>query len=265
MFAQETIKADEVARELDEARAAVGSAVDVRRFMTEAVQAYGGVVVPKNEVVKFDLRETSRAMRDAVGGMDGFEAVFEPPALEGTLHLSRTHPIVEGLAAHVADTALDPEAPGKARRAGAIRTSSVQRRTTLLLVRYRYHVRSHRGAEEEPMLAEQCVVLGFAGGPESPEWLPADQLESLLEAEPDANLLPEQAREFVQQAVEGLDRLGDPLTHDAQDRAAQLLDAHRRVREAARITGVRYEVEPQLPPDVLGVYVLLPIPAGVGS
>jgi superfamily II DNA or RNA helicase len=82
MFAQETIKADEVARELDETRAAVGSAVDVRRFMTEAVQAYGGVVVPKNEAVKFDLRETSRAMRDAVGGMDEFEAVFEPPALE---------------------------------------------------------------------------------------------------------------------------------------------------------------------------------------
>jgi hypothetical protein len=38
----------------------------------------------------------------------------------------------------------------------------------------------------------------------------------------------------------------------------ELLDAHRRVRTAAATKGVRYRVEPQLPPDVLGIYVYLP-------
>jgi len=37
-----------------------------------------------------------------------------------------------------------------------------------------------------------------------------------------------------------------------------LLDAHRRVRIAARETNVSHRVEPQLPCDVLGVYVYLP-------
>jgi len=37
-----------------------------------------------------------------------------------------------------------------------------------------------------------------------------------------------------------------------------LLDAYQRVGEAARLKGVRYRVEPQLPPDVLGVYIYLP-------
>ena len=45
----------------------------------------------------------------------------------------------------------------------------------------------------------------------------------------------------------------------AAERGAALLDAHQRVRAATRQTGVSYRVEPQLPPDVLGVYVLLPV------
>jgi ATP-dependent helicase YprA (DUF1998 family) len=38
----------------------------------------------------------------------------------------------------------------------------------------------------------------------------------------------------------------------------KLLEEHRRVRGAARQTGVRYSVQPQLPVDVLGIYLLLP-------
>ncbi|NVM23238.1 MAG: hypothetical protein HWN68_15820 [Desulfobacterales bacterium] len=39
----------------------------------------------------------------------------------------------------------------------------------------------------------------------------------------------------------------------------ELLQAHRRVRTAARLRGLRYKVEPHLPPDVLGIYVYLPV------
>ena len=42
------------------------------------------------------------------------------------------------------------------------------------------------------------------------------------------------------------------------ERGEDLLNAHRRVRAAAQIRGVRYRVEPQLPVDVLGVYMYLP-------
>jgi hypothetical protein len=37
-----------------------------------------------------------------------------------------------------------------------------------------------------------------------------------------------------------------------------LLDAHQRVRLATRTRNVRYRVEPQLPPDILGIYIFLP-------
>ncbi|MBW1933629.1 MAG: hypothetical protein JRI96_18750 [Deltaproteobacteria bacterium] len=41
--------------------------------------------------------------------------------------------------------------------------------------------------------------------------------------------------------------------------AEAVLQAHRRVRTAARRKGIRYRVEPHLPPDVLGIYVYLPV------
>jgi hypothetical protein len=51
------------------------------------------------------------------------------------------------------------------------------------------------------------------------------------------------------------------LDDDARRRAADLLDVHRRVREAVQRRAASYSVEPRLPPDVLGIYVLLPGPA----
>ena len=45
---------------------------------------------------------------------------------------------------------------------------------------------------------------------------------------------------------------------EAQEREEALLAAHRRVRTAAQARGVRYRVEPQLPLDLLGIYIYLP-------
>jgi hypothetical protein len=41
------------------------------------------------------------------------------------------------------------------------------------------------------------------------------------------------------------------------ERAEELREAHRRVRKAASLSLMRLRVEPQLPPDVLGIYVYL--------
>ena len=264
MFAQESIASmvHDVAHELEAARAAVGSAADVAAFTVEGLRAHQAVVTRVRERWRFDLADSPLALRDALEHRDMFEARFELPVDDGVLYLSRTHPIVEGLAAHVLDTALDPIAEGAARRAGAIRTTAVTRRTTLLLVRFRYDIVTRRGAEEHSQLAEECGVLAFAGAPTSPEWLENTAAEALLDAEPDTNIHPEQASTFVRRVVEGFEALQPHLDVEARCRAEALLEAHRRVRTAARMQGVSYRVEPQLPPDVLGIFVYLPTVAG---
>ena len=195
-----------------------------------------------------------------LGNLTKFKARFELPVRDGEVYLSRTHPIVEGLATYVMDTALDPIEESVARRCGVIRTSRVERRTTLLLVRLRFHIVTIRGTEEQALLAEDCQLLAFAGSPTSAEWISDSQaIEALTEAQSEANVYPEQARTFLSRIIDEFDALQPHLNQVAQERGEELLAAHRRVRAAAQARGVRYRVEPQLPLDVLGMYVYLPV------
>ncbi len=259
MFAQETIKVAEVAQEMEAARAAVGSGVDVANFFQEALQTFGATVTAPKRGYHFDLRETPRALREALGQGDAFEARFELPVGDKIIYLHRTHPLVETLAGYVMNTALDPLTPGIARRCGVIRTRQVEKRTTLLLMRYRYHLITTKAGVEKQLLAEDCQLLGFAGAPEKAQWLPAEALTPLLACQPDANINPDQASQFVAKVIAGMPALQPHLEGAAVRRGEALLEAHRRVRTAARLKEVHHRVEPHLPPDVLGIYVYLPV------
>lgn len=257
MFAQESIKVDEVALELKAVQSAIGSGVDVATFTKEAFRAHKGVV-SGDGTVRFDLAECPRALREVLGNIDKLKARFEMPVGEDTVYLNRTHPVVEGLANYVMNTALDPVSDSFARRAGAIYTKKVTRRTTVLLARFRYHIISKTAEEERPLLAEDCRLLAFAGSPANAEWLSQSDAEALLQAEPDRNVTPEQASGFVRKVVEDFSQLQPYIEQKARDYGKELLDAHQRVRREAQIRGVTYRVEPKLPTDVLGIYVYLP-------
>src|SRR5207237_8415046 len=84
-------------------------------------------------------------------------------------------------------------------------------------------------------------------------------IEALLAAESEANVYPEQARTFLSKVIDEFDALQPHLQQVARERGEALLAAHRRVRAAAQVRGVRYRVEPQLPLDVLGIYIYLPV------
>ncbi len=263
MFAQQTIRVDEVKEELEAARQAVGYGTNIAEFLMDTARMYGGTF-SVNGAVEFDLSEAPRGLREAIGHQVKFAARFELPVKGNQLYLTRTHPIVEGLASYVMDTALDPEIDEeevRARRSGAIRTIQVATRTTLLLVRLRYHIITRRGDRERQLLCEDSLVLAFEGSPENARWLESDMAEKLLLiklGQQDENIHPVQATNFIQRVIEGFDQLFPYLNEIAQLHGDRLLEAHLRVRTAARMTGVRYEIVPQLPPDVLGVYVYLP-------
>jgi superfamily II DNA or RNA helicase len=260
LFAQEPIQKEierGVEQELQAVRAAIGAGVDVAAFTRNALSAHRATVKGTN-VLDVDVTESPRALREALGGRAHFRARFELPVPNGEVYLSRTHPIVEGLASYVMDTALDAQAEGVARRCGVIRTAAVERRTTLLLVRFRYHIVTRRGDDEQELLAEDSQVLAFAGSPASAQWFDAAAAEAVLAATPEGNVASDQAEHFLRQVIDGFDVLRPHLDDVARQRGEELLDAHRRVRTAARLRGVSQRVEPQLPADVLGIYVYLP-------
>jgi hypothetical protein len=184
---------------------------------------------------------------------------FTPPAPDKGMLLSRIHPFVESLASYVLDTALDPLGKGVASRCGVIRTEAVSARTTLLLLRHRMHLIVNRDGRDYPLLAEDADLLAFEGAPDQARWLNREQAEKLLLAAPTGNVVPEQIRDFLQLVLDGMPHLATRLEDACDERAEALLQAHRRVRLAAKAKGT-LRVEAQRPPDVLGIYVLLPMP-----
>ena len=101
--------------------------------------------------------------------------------------------------------------------------------------------------------------MSFSGGPDSAKWLDDDVTHGLVGATPDRNVEPERATRFVEIVTDGIESLTPHLEMYGEERAQALLDAHKRVRQAARLRGVSYEVEVKPPADVLGVYVYLPV------
>jgi hypothetical protein len=143
-------------------RDAIGSAADVEQFVRDVVNLSGGYVSEKSQAAAFHL-PNKQPLIQAAGNRETFLARFSLPVSEQTLYLSRTHPLVEGLAGYVLNTALDPLEEGLARRASVIRTTGVQSRVTLLLLRYRFHILTRSRDRETPLLAEACQVVGYRG------------------------------------------------------------------------------------------------------
>jgi hypothetical protein len=109
------------------------------------------------------------------------------------------------------------------------------------------------------LLAEDCQLVGFTGAPDQAQWLTQEQADQLLAATPEQNVNDDTARNFIQRVLTTFDPLRSRLNDIAVERGKELRQAHRRVRQASGRRNVKHDIEPQLPPDVLGLYVFLPV------
>ena len=258
-FAQHSIKVDDVQRELDVSRGALGASDDVAEFVTRALRDLGAAV-SVNGACNLDLGGVPSALREALG-CSMLKARFDQPVQEGETFLHRTDPFVEGLAQYVLETALDNAPEAVARRCGAIRTKDVATRTTLLLLRCRFHIVTAGGGARgggAPLLAEDALLLAFSGAPSRAEWLDDSAALALLHAQPSGNISPDESRSFLARLISDFDALRPHLDEQLKRKAEELREAHVRVRSAAKLAAGSVRVQPQLPADVVGAYVFLP-------
>jgi superfamily II DNA or RNA helicase len=259
-FAQHSLDKDAVAAELRGVRDAIGGSEDVARFVRTVFQAANIPIQESDSTISIHVNnETPRALRQAIGRDDSFTGRFDFPLQEGELYLGRTSPIVEGLAGWTLDQALDPAARDArpiASRCGVVSTSLVKVRTTLVITRFRFHLKV-TGIASETILCEEIVPLAFNGSPANPEWLRAEDGEKLLAARPEQNLIATAIEQQVGLLIGSFVAIQRALEPVASQRAAAQLQAHERVREASKGKG-RVSIEPVLPVDLLGAYVLLP-------
>jgi SNF2 family DNA or RNA helicase len=268
-FAQRAMQPAEVAAELAEVRASLGTPAEVAEFARDTLEILGADVTNQ----RYGFTATASGLPLAV--RDGFPIGYpqplpfhqDLPVPPRSAHLDRTDPYVSALARYVLESALDDTVPADqrpARRSGVMRTSAVRKRTTLLLVRFRLHLSlparaATAGAEPRRMVAEEAGVIGFRGAPAAAEWLGEDEVTPLIEARATGNVSPDQATALLGRVVDGLPALSAHLDAAADEMAVRLRASHIRVREAAGQHARRQiSVAAQKPADVLGVYVYLP-------
>lgn len=268
-YAQHGIKPEEVAAELRETRASLGTNAEVAEFVEQALRALRSTVTPADSGFTATLGPLPLGLRDALppGRNDPLHFATELPVRHGDAVLTRTDASVEAVAHYVLESALDPNLPDEqrpARRCAVVRTNSVSTRTTLLVVRYRFHLQLPSRSGARQLVAEDAATLAFEGSSAHARWLAPESVEPLLHARPSGNVPAAQATQFLGRTLDGLPDIAQHLAAYGEHLASQLLEAHRRVRRASAdvLRGLKVTVEPGA--DILGVFVFVP-PTGGGK
>ncbi|KQV14970.1 DEAD/DEAH box helicase [Kitasatospora sp. Root107] len=276
-FAQRSVHPQEVAREVGAIRDALGSAGEIRTFVRDSLNALGGVLRDSSDGdFTAEVSGTPAGLRDALAPVVGGDAVeigkpisfrTDPAVARGEAALVRTDPVVGALAGHVLDAALDLQADGNrpARRCGVITTDAVQVRTTLLLVRYRFHLTLPSRTGDKQLVAEDARLLAFQGAPKNAVWLPQEEAIGLLDAEASSNTDSHFGERTMTRILGQLSDVVGHLEEFGDQLAVDLDESHRRVRSASGeiVRGLR--VSAQKPADVLGAYVYLPATTPTGE
>lgn len=206
-------------------------------------------------------------LKDAIpaGKDEPLPFVTDFPVAKRSALLHRSDETVAAIAHYVLESALDTELPDAirpARRAGVIRTDAVSKRTTLLLVRYRFHLTLPSRTGVKTIVAEEAALLAFEGAPSTAEWLSEDDTAQLLQARAKANIPSEQAAQTVAGVIDSIDELRGRLDSYGDELAERLSQSHRQVRSHSGDIVRGLDVRTEKPADILGVYVFLPVVAG---
>jgi superfamily II DNA or RNA helicase len=261
-FAQNTIKPEEVIPEWQRWRNLLGSPDEIRRFVERAMSRLDAALEPSKKGgmrAHISALPAAVAERLAARGLEGtVKIAFEEPPPSGAEMVARSHPLPATLAEILLEGALDPNSSPlrSLGRAGAWPTPAVKIVTTVALLRLRFKL-IVRGRNERMLLAEEAAALAWDAS-QTQTMLTAEAARTLLEQPASADLAQVARQRLIDTAIEQMPVMLDgPIATFARDRANVLAEDHARVRVAAA-GSVRVTVEPVLPPDVIGLYVLVP-------
>ncbi|WP_460253463.1 helicase-related protein [Acidiphilium sp. MT5] len=260
-FAQNALKPEDVAPEWQRWRDLLGGPNEVRRFVERAMSRLDAPLDPvRQNLVRAHLGALPTTIRErlAARGMEGsIRLSFDEPPASAAEMVTRTHKLPATLAESLLEGALDPSAAALPAlgRTGAWPTDQVRTVTTVLLLRLRFKLTVH-GRRERLLLVEEAGTLALEANRDAPS-LAGEAARALLAHPASGDLAPIARDRLLTQARDRVRTvLPTTIADYARERARELADDHARVRSAAGAP--RVHVEPVLPPDVIGLYVLLP-------
>lgn len=260
VFAQNRLHPEEVMPEWQKAFAVLGTEDDVARFVRHACERLGAplAAMPTGgyRVPLEHLQPRVRERFEVQGLLSIKKIDFKYPTAPQCEFIHRTHPLVSLLADYLAEVAMSGSESNLVARAGAVFTKAVTTKTTVYLLRLRSRLTIKRTVHSRDLLAEEALAVAVSGSGQT-TLLPKEEALTLMQSEVSKNIAEERRQRELNTAIEAIPELESHFRKLAEERAQTLLSDHRRVREAAEAKGT-YSVQPQLPVDVMGVYILVP-------
>lgn len=261
IFAQHSIKAREIEKDLAEIDEAIGSPQAVETFVVLSLRGLMGVQIDPlklgtHSVYQLFTENLPASLKSLLPEGPKLTASFQSPTPAKVAYLGRNHPFVEQLCQIVLAGSLNRDQIS-ASRASALRSSSVEKPTTLLLFRVRNVIEEKKKASQ--LVAEEMLIWGYRGNPAENDFLNAAEARTLLDSAKAAGeeLTLERRQRLITDAAGTTHELAEQFDKLAEDRCKQLVEAHERFCEL--VDKRRYQVVyPVLPMDILGIYVLLP-------
>ena len=258
IFAQNMIKANEIEGDLKEVDEAIGDVKAVEQFVIESLRFMGIQVDDKKEGYKIYATNIPQRLRDLLTYKNEIQISFKSPTPLGYKYIGRNHPFTEHLSQHIINNALQATT-NKAARASVLRTSEIKQKTVLFQLRVRNVIAEQPSNKQ--IVAEEMWLWGYEGEVNQKQFLNKDvALNLLMNTKATQNLEEAEKNYWLKDEMKWVndEKLFKSLTDDvANERANHLVEMHTKVRNL--VGGTKYKVvEPVLPMDVLGVYILLP-------
>jgi superfamily II DNA or RNA helicase len=258
-FAQNAMKPQEVAPEWEKVRTLLGSPADAKVFIERAMSRFGVPLEPRKNLLIAHVHALEAGLKERLAqrSLSGsVRLAMVEPAPSGTALITRTHPLTATLAEALVEASLDPEALSGLGigRVGAWPTTAVQQMTRMAILRIRFKLTVH-ARKERLLLAEEAAIVAVQAGKIISS---GEKARALLNTPATSDLALTARDRFIGKAKDELPSLLDgPLAEFVRGRAAELMQDHARLRAAAG-SASRVTVEAVLPPDVIGLFVLMP-------
>ena len=257
LFAQFAIKAEEIEKDLKETDEAIGDVKAVESFFLNAMQYFGAQCETYKEGYRLYTSNLPQSLKTLLAAKNSEILLsFKSPTPEGYRYLGRNHTFIEQLCQILMADSLRTDKPHKPARTSVIRTNQVKVKTTLIQFRVRNVIEEQLKSNQ--IVAEEMLLWGYEGNPKEKIFLEyAKAKELLLNVQATSNLSNQEQAHWLDEELSVTEAMKTQFDSLAIERANHLVDSHERFRKV--VGGNKYRaVEPVLPMDIMGVYILLP-------
>ena len=225
IFAHESIKLDEVKKDLQEVDEAIGNVKTLEDFVLASAKLLGATF----EVVKggyiFRKNNMEEWLATALGSK--IHISFQSPTPLNYRYIGRNHRFVELLCHRIIANSLDKNKKNqKAARAAVFRTNAVNTQTTLIQFRVRNVIQEV--SKKHEMVSEEMFLWGYEQTADSIKPLEMERCKILLNATDALDISKERQEIIFEKELQHFKELDPAFIKVVESRSNELVSAHTR-------------------------------------